>query len=139
MIAAEDDIALYVVTAHDFAADSEEQVFARWWNGQEEQWIMGSWEDNIRLGAADDAAGKFHDLPRVGAEMVDLWRIDISNEITRPGENFYIIQLKGWSDTYVEEAYLLRTKSDESQDNELGQAWTEGSYFGSDWSITITE
>lgn len=139
VVADEDDISLYVITAHDFAQESEEQVFVRWWNGQEEHWIMGAWEDNIRLGDADDAAGKFHNLPRVGAEMVDLWRIDISNEITKPGENFYTIQLKGWSETYVEEAYLLRTETEESQANELGQEWTEGSYFGGDWSISITE
>lgn len=132
-------VTLYVLTANQFAGDLEEQVFVRWWNGEQEHWIMGSWVDNVYLGTGETDAGRFHGLPMDAPVMLDLWKFEIGADITKPGENFYVIQLKGWSEGGTQEVYLLRDASDESSNNNVGQANTSGSYFGHDWSVKIEE
>jgi hypothetical protein len=134
-------VVLYVMTANQFAGDAEEQVFVRWWNGQEEHWIMGSWLANVVLGSGDESAGRFHGQPGGDDVMVDLWRVEIGADITQPGENFYVIQLKGWNEEgSSEEGYLLREKGDQDGVNDVGQVYVVGGdYFGRDWSVTIDE
>ena len=76
-----------------------------------------------------------------GEAMLDLWQVEIGPEVTKPGENYYVIQLKGWDEggTAVE-GYLLRDTAGSGQRNDLGQAWTsDGDYFGHDWSLTVIE
>jgi hypothetical protein len=132
-------VTLYVLTVNQFAGDADEQVFARWWNGKEEKWIMGSWMTNVYVGTGDNDAGRFHGLPNDQSVMCDIWKIEVSPDLTLPGENFYVIQLKGWAnDASTGEAYLLRDSADGSKNNNVGQSVTTGSYFGHDWSVTIT-
>jgi len=137
LIANDEPVMLYVMTVQQFAWDQEEQVLVRWWNGEEEHWVMGSWLLNIELGDIDT----FHGLPLDEAVTVDLWEVKIDPEITRPGENYYVIQLKGWVEGEDPEAvYLLRdTGGGEASANNLEQAWTAGDYSGRDWSVSITE
>ena len=136
-----DGITLYILTANQFAGDAEEQVFVRWWNGQEEHWIAGEWVANLHLGSAGEGVGVFRGQPEFGTAMVDLWKVDIRPEITRPGENYYVIQLKAWSDRGVIEHYLIRdARADTANVNNMGQAWTAGAdYTGHDWSLRILE
>ena len=133
-------VLLYVLTDKDFAGDREEQVLVRWWNGEKEHWVMGAWVKNIILGPGS-VAGTFHGLPAQGVVTVDLWKVEIPAELTRPGENYYAIQLKGWSDD-PRTVYLLRDIPEENQGNlnPLGQYCTEKpAYMGHDWSVTIKE
>lgn len=134
-------VTLYLLTDRDFAGDLEEQVFLRWWNGMEEHWIMGSWVANVTIGEGEDASGRFHGQPVAGTETVDLWKIEIGPDITRPGENYYVIQLKGWTEEESQEVYLLQdTQPGQSFDNALGQSWLPtGEFYEHDWSVTITE
>lgn len=140
VIADDEPVRLYALTDRNFAGQREEQVFVRWWNGQEEKWIMGKWVKNITLGpkAID---GTFHGLPGEGEVVVDLWLIEIPPEVTLPGENYYVIQLKGWSDD-PRVMYLLRDVPQDGHGalNPLGQYCTpEPEYFGHDWCVTIKE
>lgn len=137
----DDTVTLYAITANQFAGDAEEQILVRWWNGEEEHWIMGTWEKNLFLGAGENAKGPFHNCPPDGEVMVDLWKFEIGPGITRPGENYYVIQLKGWSEEGATEYYLLRDGgADGAGENNVGQAWTpEPNYFEHDWSVQITE
>lgn len=137
-----DTVILYVLTANQFAGEGEEQVYLRWWNGQEEHWIQGQWEKNIWLGEGEKGIGGFHGFPRWGEVMVDLWKFEVPSEITKAGDNFYTIQLKHWSDAGAEERYLLRESAgDFGGKNDLGQAWTASSegFFGKDWKVSVTE
>ena len=134
-----DPVTLYVMTAQQFAGDADEQVFARWWNGQEEQWIMGSWVTNLVLRASEDGVGSFHGQPFDGEVTVDLWKIEVGAELTMPGENFYVIQLKGWAEAGSAETYLTRDMGESSSgENNVNQDWTTGPYFNHDWSVKIT-
>lgn len=137
----DDPVTLYILTANNFAGDLEEQVFVRWWNGEAENWVMGSWEKNVPLGKSGDADnGVFHGLPSDGGVTLDLWKVLIPPEMTRPGDNFYVIQLKGWQEgAEASQAYLIRDSAEGSGNNNLGQSWTSGDYFGHDWSVTIEE
>jgi len=131
-------VTIYVLTDRDFAGEREEQVFVRWWNGREEHWIMGSWVKNITLGPGT-VAGTFHGLPGEGTLVVDLWKVVIPAEVTLPGENYYVIQLKGWSDD-PRVVYLLRDAPAEGHGalNPLGQYTTpEPEYVGHDWVVTV--
>jgi len=140
VISSADPITLYVLTDQNFAGEREEQVLVRWWNGEKEEWIMGSWERNIEIGSDSVLSPEFHGLPLTGTTTVDLWKIEIPAETTLPGENFYTIQLKGWTEDDSIGMFLLRDmKTSGSRKNFLGQAITDGDYFGHDWSVTITE
>jgi hypothetical protein len=138
-IADADTVTLYVLTANQFAGDADEQVFVRWWNGSEENWIMGGWVTNLNLGTGDNTVGPFHNQPEGWSVMVDLWKIEISPDTTRPGPNYYVIQLKGWKDNAATEYYLLRDSSGEQgRENNINQAWSEApEYSGHDWSVNI--
>ncbi len=132
-------VTLYVLTANQFAGDADEQVFARWWNGKEEKWIMASWVTNVYLGSGENDAGRFHGAPMDQSVMCDVWKIEVGAEVTLPGENFYVIQLKGWKDNAsTGEAYLIKDSGDGSKNNNIGQSVTTGDYFKHDWSVTIT-
>lgn len=133
-------VTLYVLTAHDFAGDMEEQIFVRWWDGTMSHWIMGSWVKNLTLDASRPD-NRFHGLPMEGTVSLDLWKIEIPAEITQPGENFYAIQLKGYAPGTSEERYLLsKPGGDFSQTNNLGQAWSASEEFdGQDWKINILQ
>ena len=131
-------VTLYVTTANQFAGDADEQVLVRWWNGKEEKWIMGSWVTNVWLGSGDNDAGRFHGQPMDQSVMLDVWKFEIGADVTLPGENFYVIQLKGWKEgSPPQQAYLLKNPSADSKVNNLGQTWTAGDYFQHDWSVTI--
>ncbi|MFH0880193.1 MAG: hypothetical protein V2A34_10815 [Lentisphaerota bacterium] len=132
-------VTLYVITGNQFAGDAEEQVFIRWWNGEKENWIMGEWVKNIYLGPGDTETGRFHGKPEDGSAMLDLWKFTVPAEVTMPGENYYIIQLKGLKDDQASTAYLLRDSVGEfSKENNVGQQWTTSEeYQGHDWSVTI--
>lgn len=134
-----DTVTLYVITANQFAGEADEQVFVRWWNGSEENWVAGSWVSNLQIGAGENGLGLFHDQPVEGQVMADLWKIEISPEITQPGVNYYVIQIKGWKDETATEYYLLRDSAAENTGlNNLNQSWTStGEYAGHDWSVTI--
>lgn len=132
-------VIIHVMTAQQFAGDADEQVFVRWWNGQEEQWIMGSWVTNIVLRASEKTEETFHGQPYDGEVTVDLWKIEVGAELTMPGENFYVIQLKAWTDAGSSEAYLTRDMGESSSgENNVNQDWTTGPYFNHDWSVNIT-
>lgn len=134
-----DDVTLYVLTANNFADDADEQVFVRWWNGQEEHWIMGSWEKNIFLGTGEKAVGPFRGSPMDGEMMVDLWKIVVPADKTLPGDNYYVIQIKGWSADESTEYYLLRDMGSGGENN-MGQAWVATpDYAEHDWKVTIKE
>ncbi len=137
----DEDVVLYVLTANNFAGDQDEQVLVRWWNGEAEHWLMGAWEKNVFLGRrGEEDFGLFHGLPQEGDVMLDVWRITIPPELTRPGDNFYVVQLKGWQEgTEPSIAYLLSSSGEGSSKNNLGQAWTTGDYFGHDWKVVISE
>ncbi len=133
-------ITLYVLTANNFAGDRDEQVFARWWNGSAEHWIMGSWMTNVYIGFGDGTVGQFKGQPEQVADMVDVWKIEVSPDVTLPGDNYYVIQMKGWREGETpSEVFLLRTESaDNPNKNNLGQPWTgKGDYFEHDWSVQI--
>jgi hypothetical protein len=131
-------VIIYLLTAHDFAGDMDEQIYLRWWDGSMSHWIMGSWVKNVTLDAALPESC-FHGLPVEGTIALDLWKIEVPGWITQPGENFYAIQLKGFAEGTTEERYLLGTPGgDFSQSNNLGQVWSASEEFdGQDWKITI--
>ncbi len=134
-VSASDTVTLYVLTARNFAGDMDEQVFVRWWDGTMAHWVMGAWVRNVEL----DAANGFRGQPEEGAVTADLWRIDIPPLVTRPGDNFYAIQLKGYRVDDAEERYLLcRAGGDFSRTNRLGQIWSASEEFdGQDWRVRI--
>jgi hypothetical protein len=133
-------VRLYVLTAQQFAGDKEEQVFVRWWDGAMAHWIMGTWVENLAL-KADAPGTRFRDQPAEGAVTVDLWKIEIPPWITRPGENFYAIQLKAYSLETSDERFLLsRPGGDFTRTNNLGQIWSASEEFdGQDWRINVWE
>ncbi len=133
-----DAVTLYITTANQFAGDAEEQVFVRWWNGKEEKWIMGNWVTNVWLGSGESDAGRFHGQPMDQSVMLDVWKFEVGADVTLPGENFYVFQLKGWTEgSEPAQAYLLKDAGADSKPNNLGQIWTAGDYFKHDWSVTI--
>ena len=133
-----DPVILYITTANQFAGDADEQVFVRWWNGKEEKWIMGSWITNVWVGTGESDAGRFHGQPMDQSVMLDVWKFEIGADVTLPGENYYVIQLKGWVEgSEPAQAYLLKDGGADSKVNNLGQVWTAGDYFQHDWSVTI--
>lgn len=140
-ISNDEPVILYVLTLNQFAGDADEQVFVRWWNGKQEHWVMASWAANVLLGSEGEGAGRFHDKPDWGTVMLDLWKIEIDPKITRPGDNYYVIQLKAFSERGTSEFYLMRDAGTASaQVNNLGQAWTaEPEYIGHDWSVRVKE
>lgn len=133
-------IVLYVLTARDFAGDMDEQVYVRWWDGTMSHWIMGTWVKNVDLDAAAPES-RFRGLPAEGSVVVDLWKIEIPEWITQPGENFYAIQLKGFAGDAAEERYLLSAPGgDFTQTNNLGQVWSASEEFGGqDWRVNILQ
>ena len=139
-IPAGDNLTLYLLTACDFAGPMDEQVYVRWWDGAMSHWIMGSWVKNIVLDAAG-AGLRFKGLPAAGTVMLDLWKIDIPEWITQPGENFYAIQLKGFAEGGSDERYLLsKPGGDFAHTNNLGQVWSSSEEFdGQDWKVNILQ
>lgn len=132
-------VVIYVTTANQFAGDADEQIYLRWWNGKKEEWFMGTWVTNIHLGSGETDSGRFHGQPVDKSAMLDVWKFEIGADVTLPGDNFYVIQLKGWKEGVgPTQSYLLKDASTNSVVNNLGQIWTLGEYFGHDWSITIT-
>lgn len=134
-----DTVYLYVLTANNFAGDKEEQLFVRWWDGEKAHWIMGQWMKNVYLGTGDEAS-VFHGQPQNAPVMLDLWKFEVPADLTRPGQNYYAFQLKGWRDGEPVEKYLVReTAGDFSGINNLGQAWSASEDFsGRDWIVEIT-
>ncbi len=135
-----DTVTLYLLTSRDFAGEMEEQVYVRWWDGYMSHWIMGSWVKSTTLDASAPETS-LHGLPAEGSVMLDLWKIEVPPWITQPGENFYAIQLKGYSQGASEERYLLnKSGGDFSQTNNLGQIWSASEEFdGQDWKINILQ
>jgi hypothetical protein len=136
-ISTDDDVTLYVLTANQFAGDEDEEVWVRLWNGTEEYWVQASWVKNITLGEGEDAAGSFHDQPGEGTRMLDLWKVDLEAGKTRPGDNYYVIQLKAGDAV----RYLLREEDVEmGGKNNVGQASTAeaSAYFGRDWKLGVS-
>jgi hypothetical protein len=133
-----DTITLFLLTAHDFAGEMEEQIYVRWWDGAMSHWIMGNWVKPVILDSARPE-GRFRGLPAEGTITLDLWKIEIPAAITQPGQNFYAIQLKGYAQGSSEERYLLnKAGGDFSQINNFGQVWSASEEFdGQDWMINI--
>lgn len=129
-------ITLHVLTAKNFAGELDEQVTVRWWDGTRAHWVMGYWVGPVEVSAAQ---GGFRGQPVEGTATLDLWRIDIPPLVTRPGGNFYAIQLKGFQGDQVEDRYLLcRAGGDFSRTNRLGQIWSSSEEFTrQDWQIQI--
>ena len=134
----DDTITLYVLTAHDFAGPADEQIFVRWWDGRMSHWIMGVWVKNITLHAEPEGP-TLRDLPAEGSVLLDLWKVDIPAWVTQPGDNFYAIQLKGYSPDGMDERYLLcKPGGDFSQTNNVGQIWSASEEFdGQDWRVEV--
>lgn len=137
-IADDATVTLYVLTARNFAGDLDEQLYVRWWDGCMSHWIMGTWVKNVVLDAARPES-TFRGLPNEGTIEIDLWKIEIPAWITRPGNNFYAIQLKAFAPNASEERYLLsRPGGDFSQTNNWGQIWSASEEFdGQDWKVQI--
>ncbi len=135
-----DPVAIYIMTANQFAGEAEEQVFVRWWNGTEEKWIMGTWLANAKLGTGAEAIGPFHGQPATDPVMVDIWKVDITPDVTLPGDNYYVIQLKAWAEGTIAEYYLTRDlATPENKLNNVGQAWTpEANWNEHDWKVVVT-
>ena len=133
-----DTVTLYVLTAHDFAGDLDEQIYVRWWDGYMSHWIMGTWLKNITLNPAPEGP-TLRGLPVDGPVTLDLWKIEVPPWITQPGDNYYAIQLKGCTPDTSEERYLLsKPGGDFSQTNNFGQIWSASEEFdGQDWRIQI--
>ncbi len=137
----DEPVTLYVVTVNNFAGDADEKVVARWWNGQQENWLEGSWVKNIAPDAATAAELSFHGQTITPDTKLDLWKIEVPADMTQPGDNFYFFQLKaqrpdGSAGTVV--LLLADSSGETSQRNNLGQAWTEnGDYYTHDWAVTI--
>lgn len=132
------NITLYVLTASDFAGSMDEQIYVRWWDGAMAHWVMGGWVTNVTRDAA--AAGlHFKGQPGQGTVMLDLWKIEIPEWVTQPGENFYAIQLKGFAEGGTDERYLLsKPGGDFAHTNNLGQVWSSSEEFdGQDWKVDI--
>ena len=135
-VSTSEPVVLHVLTAREFAGDLDEQVVVRWWDGTRALWVMGSWVKNVAL---DAAADRFRDLPDHGAAVLDLWRVEIPAELTRPGDNYYAIQIKGIGDGVSEARYLLaRGGGDFTRTNALGQIWSASEEFDKqDWRVSI--
>ena len=135
-----DTVTLYLLTGEDFAGDLDEQVFVRWWDGTMSHWIMGSWVKNITLDSSRPETS-FHGQPETGTVTLDLWKIEIPPPVTQPGENFYAIQIKGYSANSSDERYLLsRPGGDFSRTNQFGQIWSSSEEFdGQDWMVNILQ
>lgn len=135
-----DSVTLYLLTGDDFAGDLDEQVFVRWWDGTMSHWIMGSWVKNITLDSSRPES-VFHGQPAEGTASLDLWKIEIPPLVTQPGENFYAIQIKGYSQDSSDERYLLsRPGGDFSRTNRFGQIWSSSEEFdGQDWMVNILQ
>ena len=133
-----DAVVLYLLTDQNFAGDMTEQVFVRWWDGTMSHWVMGSWVKNVTLDAATPGM-QLNNMPAEGIRSLDLWKVVIPANLTRPGENFYAIQLKAVGDDSSDERYLLRIPGgDFSHTNPLGQVWSASEEFdGLDWSMTV--
>ena len=131
------NITLYVLTASDFAGPMDEQIYVRWWDGAMAHWVMGGWVKNVVLDAA--AGPRFKGQPAQGTIMLDLWKIEIPEWVTQPGENFYAIQLKGFAEGGADERYLLsKPGGDFAHSNNLGQIWSSSEEFdGQDWKVDI--
>ncbi|MDD2240437.1 MAG: hypothetical protein PHI93_07245 [Kiritimatiellae bacterium] len=129
-------VTLYVLTAQNFAGNLDEQVSARWWNGTRAHWVMGYWVGPVEVSATENT---FRGHPAEGSTTLDLWRITIPPLVTRPGDNFYAIQLKAYQNGHTDERYLLcRTGGDFSRTNRLGQIWSSSEEFAQqDWKIQI--
>ena len=134
-ISNDDTVTLYLVTANQFAGDRDEQIHVRWWDGAMSHWIMGSWVKNITVDSETPLCGQ----PTEGSVVLDLWKIEIPPWITQPGQNFYAIQLKGFSpDSSVERYLLSKPGGDFSRTNNLGQIWSASEEFdGQDWMVNI--
>ena len=139
-IADDANITLYLLTASDFAGPMDEQVYVRWWDGAMAHWIMGTWVKNIVLDA-NPAGLQFKGMPTQGTVVLDLWKVEIPDAITKPGENFYTIQLKGLAEDGSEERYLLsKPGGDFAHPNNLGQIWSSSEEFdGQDWKVNILQ
>jgi hypothetical protein len=135
-----DTVTLYLLTADNFAGDMDEQIYVRWWDGAMSHWIMGCWVKNITLDASRPET-RLRGLPTEGTVTLDLWKVEIPEWITQPGENFYAIQLKGFAQGTSEERYLLsKPGGDFSQTNNLGQVWSASEEFdGQDWKVNILQ
>jgi hypothetical protein len=129
-----------LLTGADFAGELDEQVFVRWWDGTMSHWIMGSWVKHVTLDASRPETA-FHGQPTEGTVTLDLWKIEIPPLVTQPGENFYAIQIKGYSQDSADERYLLsRPGGDFSRTNRLGQIWSSSEEFdGQDWMVNILQ
>jgi hypothetical protein len=130
------------MTTTQFGGEGEEHVWLRWWNGEAESWHEAAWQKNVELGHSDETVGQFHEKPADGTVRVDLWRFDVPASATKPGDNFYVIQLKNQLADGTVEYYLLREPDvDLNGRNPLGQAWTAtaANYFGRDWKVTIVD
>jgi hypothetical protein len=133
-------VTLYLLAAHEFAGDMDEQIYVRWWDGTMSHWIIGSWIKDITLDASRPETC-FHGLPAEGTMVLGLWKVEIPPEVTQPGENFYAIQMKGYSKDATEERYLLRVSGgDFSQSNNFGQIWSASEEFdGQDWKVNVLQ
>ncbi|NLG34036.1 MAG: hypothetical protein GX548_01640 [Lentisphaerae bacterium] len=133
-----DPVTLYVITAHNFAGDPEEQIFVRWWDGAMAHWIMGVWVDNITVSAEPEDA-RFRGEPSEGTLFLDLWKIVVPAWITQPGQNYYAIQLKAFQDGDSESRYLVQqVQGGFSRTNRFGQIWSASEeVHGQDWSVRI--
>ncbi len=133
-----DTITLYLLTDQNFADDMDEQIYVRWWDGTMSHWIMGTWVKNVILDAGNPET-QFRNLPTTGTLSLDLWKVEIPSWITQPGENFYAIQLKGFSPATSNERYLLsKMGGDFSRTNQFGQVWSASEEFdGQDWMINV--
>lgn len=134
----DDTITLYLLTDQDFAGDMDEQIYVRWWDGTMSHWIMGSWVKNVFLDA-EKPETQFHNQPTKDSICLDLWKVEIPSWITQPGENFYAIQMKGFSSGSTNERYLLsKMGGDFSRTNFFGQVWSASEEFdGQDWMINV--
>lgn len=116
------------------------QMWVHWWNGSEEHWVRGYLEADALL-----EAGTFHGLPVSGVATVAQWRCDIDSSLTRPGTNYYAVQVKVGStpplgEEVFDEDWLLRdiTDSGYSSINNVGQSVSDTAEFADhDWSIAV--
>lgn len=131
-----DTVTLFMLTPHVDERDRDNLLDVRWWNGREEHWVRAVWQRHLFVGR-NAAVPSFHGLPESGTEQVDLWRVDVSPQITRTGDNYYFFRYHV-TDAAVGDTIYYIVRADSFHDNNLGQAWSPVSeIFARDWPITI--
>ena len=134
-IVANQGFRIYFLANDNFAGDNNGNAWVRWWNGEGETWFP-----TFRISTFDIGSLNFHGQGVECYSLASVWASDIWGSSTRPGTNYYAIQLTSPSHSPADWDYLLRTDplTTGSGSNNVNQAiGEEADYSGHDWPIFI--